>query len=101
MINDLISVLQLYGDAIVSFPMHRLVDLVSKHSDQPVYYYHFVYQGRFSWNTWEDTKKPFGKLKLIAHFVNLKSLNRVSDSQNILFDIPMTNLFQVLSITTI
>ncbi|XP_008552460.1 esterase E4 [Microplitis demolitor] len=50
----------LYGDAIVSFPMHRLVDLVSKHSDQPVYYYHFVYQGRFSWNTWEDTKKPFG-----------------------------------------
>ncbi|CAD6245282.1 GSCOCT00013629001.2-RA-CDS [Cotesia congregata] len=50
----------LYGDAIVSFPIHRIVDLVSRYSDQPVYYYHFVYPGRYSWHVWSDTKKPFG-----------------------------------------
>ncbi|XP_015110997.1 esterase E4 [Diachasma alloeum] len=51
---------QLFSDSIVKFPVNRMVNLVAAHSDQPVYYYHFVYQGRRSYYVWTDTRKPMG-----------------------------------------
>ncbi|XP_068624238.1 carboxylic ester hydrolase-like [Battus philenor] len=39
---------QLYGDAIVAFPVHRTANLMCRHSPQPVFYYEFAYTGAHS-----------------------------------------------------
>ncbi|CAH1107848.1 unnamed protein product [Psylliodes chrysocephalus] len=39
---------ELYEDAIVGFQMHRAAKLISKYNKNPVYYYRFSYQGRYS-----------------------------------------------------
>ncbi|XP_001603584.1 esterase E4 [Nasonia vitripennis] len=51
---------QAYGDAIVGFPVHRSATLMAKYNTKPVHYYKFVYQGRYSYQTWSETKKPYG-----------------------------------------
>nr|AQY62728.1 carboxylesterase [Cnaphalocrocis medinalis] len=50
---------ELYADSVTIFGVHRLINLLAIHSTQPVYYYKFSYQGRYSHVTWAD-KKPYG-----------------------------------------
>ncbi|XP_034950414.1 esterase FE4-like [Chelonus insularis] len=45
---------QLNSDGAVIFGVHRLANLISQYSNQPVYYYKFAYQGRFSYFTWSN-----------------------------------------------
>ncbi|XP_047107555.1 esterase E4-like [Schistocerca piceifrons] len=51
---------QLYSDIIVIFPVDRATKLVSRRNTAPVYYYHFVYQGRYSWAYLPGTQTPYG-----------------------------------------
>ncbi|CAK1589398.1 unnamed protein product [Parnassius mnemosyne] len=50
----------LYGDAIIGFPVHRMANLMCRHSPHPVYYYEFAYVGNHSHYEDPDTKKPTG-----------------------------------------
>ncbi|XP_015516134.2 esterase E4 isoform X1 [Neodiprion pinetum] len=54
------GVAQLYADGLIVFSVHRLAKLIAAVSTQPVYYYEFTYQGRYSHHVWSDTKKPYG-----------------------------------------
>ncbi|XP_044018738.1 esterase FE4-like [Aphidius gifuensis] len=47
------SLANVFGDA-VGFQAHRFVNLISQYSSQPVYYYKFTYQGRYSHATWSN-----------------------------------------------
>lgn len=53
--------MQIYADALIGFPMHRFAELMAENSRSPVYNYQFAYQGRYSFATWNETKKPYGK----------------------------------------
>ncbi|CAB0034145.1 unnamed protein product [Trichogramma brassicae] len=64
----------LYADGVIGFSVHRLVNLLAEHSDQPVYYYEFTFQGPYSHVYWNDTKKPYG----VTHHDDLLYLFRVS-----------------------
>ncbi|XP_031783698.1 esterase E4 [Nasonia vitripennis] len=50
----------IYADAIIGYPTQRFAKLMSENSRAPVYNYQFVYQGRYSFSVWRDTKKPYG-----------------------------------------
>ncbi|XP_057335700.1 esterase E4-like [Microplitis mediator] len=50
---------ELYADSVTIYGVHRLINLLGKHSTKPVYYYNFAYQGRYSLATWPDGK-PYG-----------------------------------------
>ncbi|XP_047530507.1 juvenile hormone esterase-like [Vanessa atalanta] len=50
----------LYQDSIVSYPVHKLVNLMSRHSPQPVWYYEFAYIGTNSYYQDLATEKPLG-----------------------------------------
>ncbi|KAJ8959086.1 hypothetical protein NQ318_022343 [Aromia moschata] len=39
---------ELFQDSIEGFPINRAARLISQYSSQPVYYYHFSYQGQYS-----------------------------------------------------
>ncbi|XP_032512096.2 juvenile hormone esterase-like [Danaus plexippus] len=47
----------LYADAIVSFPVHRMFNLMVRHSPQPVWYYEFSFVGNHSHYEDPVTKK--------------------------------------------
>ncbi|CAH0598149.1 unnamed protein product [Chrysodeixis includens] len=49
---------QLYGDSITGFSVHRLANLMCRHSKHPVYYYEFAYVGNHSHYENATTKKP-------------------------------------------
>ncbi|XP_026735556.1 venom carboxylesterase-6-like isoform X2 [Trichoplusia ni] len=49
---------KLYGDSITGFPVHRLANLMCRHSKHPVYYYEFAYVGNHSHYEDSTTKKP-------------------------------------------
>ncbi|XP_045540267.1 esterase E4 [Papilio machaon] len=51
---------RLYADAIVGFPVHRLANLMCRHSPYPVYYYEFAYVGNHSHYEDPVTNKPTG-----------------------------------------
>ncbi|KAM3957233.1 carboxylic ester hydrolase-like [Aphomia sociella] len=54
---------KLYGDAVTGFPVHRMANLMCRHSPHKVYYYMFDYIGNHSYYEDPDTKKPRG----VAH----------------------------------
>ncbi|NP_001108339.1 integument esterase 1 precursor [Bombyx mori] len=51
---------RLYGDSIIGFGVHRMVKLMSRHSEYPVYYYVFSYIGNNSYYVDPGTGKPAG-----------------------------------------
>ncbi|CAG9854756.1 unnamed protein product [Phyllotreta striolata] len=68
---------QLYADSIVNFAVNRVAKIVSEHNDQPVYYYHFTYQGRYShfYTPGSNNTIPYGVVHhddLIYVFYNQK-----------------------------
>nr|XP_049706156.1 juvenile hormone esterase isoform X1 [Helicoverpa armigera]WRX06224.1 CCE024b [Helicoverpa armigera] len=65
---------KLYSDAIIGFGAHRLVNLMSRQSRQPLYYYEFGYIGNSSHYLDPDTKKPIAA----AHHDDLLYLFNVS-----------------------
>ncbi|XP_058809537.1 esterase FE4-like, partial [Phymastichus coffea] len=50
---------QIYADAIVGWPNNQLVNLMAKYNKKPVRRYEFVYQGRYSHQTYSNNT-PFG-----------------------------------------
>ncbi|XP_045762722.1 esterase E4-like [Maniola jurtina] len=48
----------LYQDSIESFPIHRMANLMCRHSPHPVWYYEFSYVGNHSFYEDSVTKKP-------------------------------------------
>ncbi|KAJ8708869.1 hypothetical protein PYW08_010251 [Mythimna loreyi] len=58
----------LYGDAITGFPVHRMANLMCRHSSHPVYYAEFAYVGNRSHYENPVTKKP---AQLAAHHDDL------------------------------
>ncbi|XP_047539204.1 esterase E4-like [Vanessa atalanta] len=50
----------LYQDSIESFPVHRLVNLMCRHSPHPVWYYEFAYVGNHSHYEDPVSMKPEG-----------------------------------------
>ncbi|XP_051168374.1 esterase FE4-like isoform X3 [Leptopilina boulardi] len=59
-VNNLQGIAGIYRDSLISYSVHRLINLLSASSCKPVYYYHFIYQGRFSHDLDPDTNKPYG-----------------------------------------
>ncbi|XP_063220824.1 esterase E4-like [Bacillus rossius redtenbacheri] len=50
----------LYADALIGFGEDRNAKLVSRMSTEPVYFYKFSYQGRYSHRYYPGTTKPYG-----------------------------------------
>ncbi|XP_059056062.1 carboxylic ester hydrolase-like [Achroia grisella] len=48
----------LYGDTLIGFPVHRMANLMCRHSPHKVYYYEFAYIGDHSHYEDPVTKKP-------------------------------------------
>ncbi|XP_011700535.1 PREDICTED: esterase FE4-like isoform X1 [Wasmannia auropunctata] len=59
----------IYSDSVIIYPVHRSVRLIAENSDQPVYFYMFSYQGRYSFGMW-NTTTPYG----VAHQDDLQYL---------------------------
>ncbi|XP_075986157.1 esterase E4-like [Anticarsia gemmatalis] len=70
---------KLYADAIIGFGVHRLANLMVRHSRQPVYYYEFAYIGNNSYYYDPVTKKPPGA----AHHDDLIYLFNISRFEDI------------------
>ncbi|XP_046991019.1 esterase E4-like [Schistocerca americana] len=51
---------QAYSDSLVIFPVDRAAKIVAQKSSAPVYYYHFMYAGRYSWVYTPGTETPYG-----------------------------------------
>nr|AJN91195.1 carboxylesterase [Cnaphalocrocis medinalis] len=51
---------KLYGDSIVGFRVHRLANLMSRHSPHKVFYYEFSYIGNHSFYEDPETSRPTG-----------------------------------------
>ncbi|KAM3957249.1 juvenile hormone esterase-like [Aphomia sociella] len=51
---------KLYGDSIIGFPVHRMANLMCRHSPHKVFYYEFAYIGNHSHYEDPVTKKPIG-----------------------------------------
>nr|WNK22296.1 carboxylesterase 21 [Athetis lepigone] len=49
---------KLYGDSITGFPVHRMANLMCRHSAHPVYYGEFAYLGNHSHYEAGDPKRP-------------------------------------------
>ncbi|XP_033207581.1 esterase E4-like [Belonocnema kinseyi] len=58
-LENIDGISNLYSDALISFSGHRLVNLLAASTNMPVFYYHFMFQGRYSHATWSDGR-PFG-----------------------------------------
>ncbi|XP_037303219.1 esterase FE4 [Manduca sexta] len=58
---------KLYGDAITAFPVHRMANMMCRHSPQPVYYSEFRYRGNNSHYLDPNTKSPVA----VAHHDDL------------------------------
>lgn len=66
----MLSVIQIYADSVIIYPMQRVIKLLAENSDQSVYSYVFTYQGRFSFAMWNDTS-PYGIIfSLYAAFLD-------------------------------
>ncbi|KAJ8686916.1 hypothetical protein QAD02_022710 [Eretmocerus hayati] len=65
---------QIYADAIIGFSVYRTANLMAQYSTQPVYYYEFAYQGRYSFQSWNKTGEPYG----VAHYDDLQYIFYVS-----------------------
>ncbi|KAK2575832.1 hypothetical protein KPH14_007207 [Odynerus spinipes] len=59
----------IYADSVIIFPIHRVTQLFAQYSCEPVYFYQFTYQGRYSFNKWNDTT-PYG----VVHHDDLQYL---------------------------
>lgn len=59
----------IYADTVIIFPSHRSAQLYARYSKQPVYYYDFTYQGRYSFAKWNDST-PYG----VVHHDDLQYL---------------------------
>ena len=59
----------IYADSVIIFPMYRGAKLIAKYSREPVYFYEFTYQGRYSFNWWNATT-PYG----VVHHDDLQYL---------------------------
>lgn len=46
--STLTNLAEIYGDALIGFGVNRGAKLLAERNDQPVYYYKFSYQGRYS-----------------------------------------------------
>ncbi|CAH0714108.1 unnamed protein product, partial [Brenthis ino] len=57
----------LYQDSIESYSIHKMVNLICRHSSEPVWYYEFAYIGNHSFYEDPVTKKPVG----VAHHDDL------------------------------
>nr|UZN46518.1 esterase CXE5 [Heliothis virescens] len=64
---------RLYGDSVIGFGVHRMANLMCRHSTHPVWYYEFAYVGNNS--HYED---PSGKPKGAAHHDDLLYLFTLS-----------------------
>ncbi|XP_049881022.1 juvenile hormone esterase-like [Pectinophora gossypiella] len=51
---------KLYSDGIIGFGVHRMANLMCRHSPQPVFYYQFAYVGNHSHYQDPTTGKPTG-----------------------------------------
>lgn len=52
----------LFREAIITFPVKRSARLLAEYSDQPIYFYKFQYQGRYSFiYSPENSTTPYGK----------------------------------------
>ncbi|XP_076682059.1 esterase E4 [Andrena cerasifolii] len=60
---------EVYADSIIIFPMYRAAKLIAAGSSQPVYFYKFTYQGRYSFSMW-NSSTPFG----VVHHDDLQYL---------------------------
>ncbi|XP_049775871.1 esterase E4-like [Schistocerca cancellata] len=49
-----------YSDIIINYPVYSTVKIMSQLNTAPVYYYHFTYQGRYSWTYIPGTQTPDG-----------------------------------------
>ncbi|XP_015127077.1 esterase FE4 [Diachasma alloeum] len=45
---------EIWADGVIGFSVHRLAKMMAEFSSQPVYYYKFSYQGRYSHANWAD-----------------------------------------------
>ncbi|GBP64399.1 Esterase FE4 [Eumeta japonica] len=70
---------RLYGDALISFGVHRFSRLMSQRLSSPVYYYKFNYTGTSSHLYYPGTTTPIGPrpLRTFSIIYKFKSLNRV------------------------
>ncbi|XP_076231278.1 uncharacterized protein LOC143177296 [Calliopsis andreniformis] len=59
----------IYADSVIIFPMYRGAKLMAKYSREPVYFYEFTYQGRYSFSMWNATT-PYG----VVHHDDLQYL---------------------------
>lgn len=59
-IDNLQGIAKLYCDGVIAYSEHRLVNLLASSSKMPIYYYHFMYQGRYSHVNDPETGKPYG-----------------------------------------
>lgn len=59
-VDNLQGIADLYCDGVIAYSEHRLVNLLASSSKMPIYYYHFMYQGRYSHVMDPETQKPYG-----------------------------------------
>lgn len=59
--NIVINVFQIYADSVIIFSMYRIAKLIAENCGEPVYFYDFTYQGRYSFTRWNATT-PYGKI---------------------------------------
>ncbi|CAB3225669.1 unnamed protein product [Arctia plantaginis] len=73
---------KLYADAITSFPVHRMANLMCRHSKQPVYYAEFAYIGNRSHYEDPTTRRP----------------NRVSHHDDLIYLFSMSYRFPIIDV---
>ena len=59
---------QITSDSVIIFPTHRVVQLIAENTDQPIYFYMFSYQGRYSIAMWNETT-PYGITFILMLFI--------------------------------
>lgn len=74
---------QLYSDSIVGFAANRAAKLVAQYNSEPVYYYRFSYQGRYShfYLPGSNNTTPYGK-QIRFYFLNVNTLENVTKMYN-------------------
>lgn len=67
--SSLPELAQLYNDAIVAFSSKRGAEIIAESSDEPVYFYKFTYQGRYSYVYLPESNGtvPFGKSSVVSN----------------------------------
>ncbi|XP_076180102.1 esterase E4-like [Ptiloglossa arizonensis] len=59
----------IYADSVIIFSMYRIAKLIAENCGEPVYFYDFTYQGRYSFTRWNATT-PYG----VVHHDDLQYL---------------------------